>query len=79
MHHTYRIAILEDNSKQLEKLELYLEQIPNAELVLKSRSSDLFLLDFDNARPDIGPELVILVGRAADQRRRQAVTGIVRL
>lgn len=53
MHHTYRIAILEDNSKQLEKLELYLEQIQNAELVLKSRSSDHFFQEFDNAHPDI--------------------------
>lgn len=53
MHHNYRIAILEDNSKQLEKLELYLEQIPNADLVLKSRSSDHFFQEFDNAHPDI--------------------------
>ncbi|GGG66152.1 LytR/AlgR family response regulator transcription factor [Epilithonimonas arachidiradicis] len=53
MHHTHRIAILEDNSKQLDKLEAYLNQIPNVQIVLKSRDSDHFFQEFPNAHPDI--------------------------
>jgi DNA-binding LytR/AlgR family response regulator len=40
--HQYKVALLEDNKKQLEKLESYLAKIPNAELVLVSKSSDDF-------------------------------------
>lgn len=43
MHNTHRIALLEDNTKQLEKLETYLSTIPNVQIVLKSKSSDDFL------------------------------------
>lgn len=42
MPQTYRIALLEDNPKQLEKLAVYLENIPNSELVLKSKNSEDF-------------------------------------
>ena len=33
MHQNYRLALLEDNTKQLEKLESYLSKIPNVEIV----------------------------------------------
>lgn len=49
----YRIALLEDNKKQLEKLACYLEKIPNAQLVLKSSSSDDFFEHLKTATPDI--------------------------
>lgn len=49
----YRIALLEDNKKQLEKLAGYLEKIPNAQLVLKSSSSDDFFEHLKTATPDI--------------------------
>ena len=53
MTHTYRIALLEDNLKQLHKLESYLNQIPNVHIVLKSRDSDQFFQELLNAHPDI--------------------------
>lgn len=53
MTHTYRIALLEDNLKQLDKLESYLNQIPNVQIVLKSRDSDHFFQELLNAHPDI--------------------------
>ncbi len=53
MLHIHRIAILEDNSKQLDKLEAYLNQIPNIQIVLKSRDSDYFFQELPNAHPDI--------------------------
>ena len=40
--HQYKVALLEDNKKQLEKLESYLTKIPKVELVLVSTSSDDF-------------------------------------
>lgn len=49
----YRIALIEDNKKQLEKLAGYLEKIPNAQLVLKSSSSDDFFEHLKTATPDI--------------------------
>ncbi|WPO84375.1 hypothetical protein SD427_08565 [Chryseobacterium sp. JJR-5R] len=35
MPHHHNIALLEDNSKHLEKLEAYLSKIPNARIVLR--------------------------------------------
>ncbi|HCM34653.1 MAG TPA: hypothetical protein DF603_10935 [Chryseobacterium sp.] len=55
MSHTYRIALLEDNSRQLEKLESYLNQIANLEIVLKSKSSDHF---FDEVKA-LNPEILV--------------------
>lgn len=49
----YRIALLEDNTKQLEKLEAYLNTIPNVQIVLKSKSSDDFFEQLATAHPDI--------------------------
>ena len=49
----YHIALLEDNPKQLEKLELYLQHIPNIQIVLKSRSSDHFFEELKTVKPDI--------------------------
>lgn len=53
MHHTHRIALLEDNSRQLEKLELYLTLIPNIEIVLKSKNSDHFFEEIQKVHPEI--------------------------
>ncbi len=53
MHHTYRIALLEDNLKKLEKLTSYLSLIPNVQIVLQSRNSDHFFHELAEARPDI--------------------------
>lgn len=53
MHHTYRIALLEDNTRQLEKLESYLIQIPPVEIVLKSKSSEHFFEQLKTIQPDI--------------------------
>lgn len=49
----YRLAILEDNAKQLDRLEAYLTQIPNVQIVLKSRNSDHFFEELADAHPDI--------------------------
>lgn len=53
MSHTHRIALLEDNSRQLEKLESYLSQIPHVEIVLKSKSSAHFFDEVDTVQPEI--------------------------
>ncbi|MFC3157906.1 Response regulator receiver domain-containing protein [Chryseobacterium arachidis] len=53
MHHTHRIALLEDKSHQLEKLELYLSQVPNIEIVLKSKNSDHFFEEIQKVHPEI--------------------------
>lgn len=53
MTHTHRIALLEDNPKQLDKLEAYLNQIPNVQIVLKSRDSDHFFQALPNINADI--------------------------
>lgn len=53
MPQTCRIALLEDNPKQLEKLAAYLEKIPQAELVLKSKNSNDFFEQLNTAAPDI--------------------------
>lgn len=53
MTHTYRIALLEDNPRQLEKLEAYLAQIPHVEIVLKSKSSDHFFEQLKTIQPDV--------------------------
>jgi len=55
MPHHQNIALLEDNSKHLEKLEAYLSKIPNARIVLRSRSSDHFFeqLGTVQVHPDI--------------------------
>lgn len=53
MTHTHRIALLEDNLKQLDKLEAYLSQIPNVQIVLKSRDSDYFFQELPNINVDI--------------------------
>lgn len=53
MPYTYRIAILEDNQKQLDKLEAYLSQIPNVQIVLKSRDSEHFFQKLPNINADI--------------------------
>lgn len=53
MYQIYRIALLEDNTKQLEKLESYLRKIPNAEIVLKSKTSDHFFEEVHLAHADI--------------------------
>ncbi len=53
MHHTHRIALLEDNPRQLEKLESYLVQIPHVEIVLKSKSSEHFFEQLKTIQPDI--------------------------
>lgn len=42
MHQNYCIALLDDNTKQLEKFEVYLGKIPNVEIVLKSKTSNRF-------------------------------------
>ncbi|GAA5102727.1 response regulator transcription factor [Chryseobacterium ginsengisoli] len=51
--HTYRIALLEDNTKQLEKLETYLNTISNIRIILKSKSSDHFFEELKTVQPDI--------------------------
>ena len=53
MTQNYRIALLEDNKKQLEKLESYLTKIPNVELVLVSTSSDDFFEQLKNKHIEI--------------------------
>lgn len=53
MLHTYRIALLEDNSRQLEKLESYINKIPHVEIVLKSKSSDHFFDEVQAVNPEI--------------------------
>ncbi len=53
MTYNYRIALLEDNTRQLEKLESYIGKIPNVEIVLKSKTSDLFFEEFQLAYPNI--------------------------
>ena len=53
MTKTYKIALLEDNTRQLEKLAGFIGKIPNAELVLKSESSDDFFEQLKTASPDI--------------------------
>lgn len=53
MHQNYRLSLLEDNTKQLEKLESYLSKIPNVEIVLKSKTSDHFFEEVHHAHPDI--------------------------
>ena len=53
MHQNYRLALLEDNTKQLEKLEAYLSTIPYVEIVLKSKTSDHFFEEIHLAYPDI--------------------------
>lgn len=49
----YRIALLKDNAKQLEKLANYLSKIPDVEIVLQSRNSDDFFEQLKLASPDI--------------------------
>lgn len=51
--HQYKVALLEDNKKQLEKLESYLTKIPNVELVLVSTSSDDFFEQLKNKHIEI--------------------------
>ena len=53
MPQIYKIALLEDNKKQLSKLVQYLQQIPNAEVVLESRNSDDFFEQLQTVKPDI--------------------------
>lgn len=53
MLHTYRIALLEDNNRQLEKLESYINKIPHVEIVLKSKSSDHFFNEVQAVNPEI--------------------------
>lgn len=53
MHNTHRIALLEDNPRQLEKLESYLAQIPSVEIVIKSKSSDHFFEQLKTIQPDV--------------------------
>lgn len=53
MHQNYRLALLEDNTKQLEKLESYLSKIPNVEIVLKSKTSDHFFEEVQHSHPDL--------------------------
>lgn len=50
---TYRIALLEDNTKQLGKLASYISQIPKVQLVLKSSSSDDFFEQLLTTSPEI--------------------------
>ena len=52
--HQYKVALLEDNKKQLEKLESYLTKITNVELVLVSTSTD----DFFERLKEVAPEKV---------------------
>ena len=51
--HQYKVALLEDNKKQLEKLESYLTKIPNVEFVLVSTSSDDFFEQLKNKHIEI--------------------------
>ena len=51
--HQYKVALLEDNKKQLEKLESYLTKIPKVELVLVSTSSDDFFEQLKNKHIEI--------------------------
>lgn len=53
MNHIYKAALLEDNSRQLEKLESYLNQVPHVEIVLKSKSSDHFFDEVKTVNPEI--------------------------
>lgn len=53
MTRTYKIAILEDNSKLLEKLSEYILKIQNVEIVLKSKNSDDFFEQLSTTLPDI--------------------------
>ncbi|KQS91920.1 response regulator [Chryseobacterium sp. Leaf394] len=53
MNHTYRIALLEDNSRQLEKLTSYLSSFPNVEIIVKSQNSDHFLDEVEKTHPEI--------------------------
>lgn len=53
MNQTYRIALLEDNEKQLNKLDDYLSKISNVQVVIKSKSSTDFFEQLETAYPDI--------------------------
>ena len=53
MTQNYRIALLEDNSKLLERLAEYILKIQNVEIVLKSKNSDDFFEQLNTCYPDI--------------------------
>ena len=53
MTQNYRIALLEDNSKLLERLAEYILKIQNVEIVLKSKNSDDFFEKLTTCYPDI--------------------------
>ena len=53
MTQNYRIALLEDNSKLLERLAEYILKIQNVEIVLKSKNSDDFFEQLKTCYPDI--------------------------
>ena len=53
MSQIHRIAILEDNEKQLNKIEDYLSKISNVQIVIKSKSSNEFFEQLETAYPDI--------------------------
>ena len=53
MTQNYRIALLEDNSKLLERLAEYILKIQNIEIVLKSKNSDDFFEQLKTCYPDI--------------------------
>ena len=53
MTQNYRIALLEDNSKLLERLAEYILKIQNVEIVLKSKNSDDFFEQLKNKHIEI--------------------------
>lgn len=53
MNQIHRIALLEDNEKQLHKLEDYLSKISNVQVVIKSKNSNDFFEQLETAYPDI--------------------------
>lgn len=53
MTRAYRIALLEDNGKLLERLAEYILKLQNVEIVLKSKNSDDFFMQLKNCYPDI--------------------------
>ncbi|MBS1571380.1 MAG: LytTR family transcriptional regulator DNA-binding domain-containing protein [Bacteroidetes bacterium] len=53
MKRTFKIALLEDNNRLLERLSGYILKLQNIELVVKSRNSDDFFEQLKTSSPDI--------------------------
>ena len=53
MPHIYKIALIEDNKQQLNKMAHFVSLISNAEVVLESRNSDDFFEQLKTIKPEI--------------------------